>query len=70
MSKYLYLLVILFNLNILLLAYSELMIRVISLFNYKNTTQISLNFFSFDMLLYFFFKKKKIVKLLLVGKIV
>lgn len=52
MAKYLYILIILYNLNILLNFYIEVMIKVITIFNYKNTNNYSNNLAFFDTILY------------------
>lgn len=65
MINYLYILVILFNLNLLLNFYIEVMLKVITLFNYKNTTSYLNNFFLFDIMAYRFYKNKYFSKLLI-----
>lgn len=62
MIKYLYILVILYNLNIVLNFYVEVMIKIITIFNYKNTTQYLNNFSFLDILLYSNVDKNKLVK--------
>ena len=62
MIKYLYILIILYNLNVILNFYIEVMVKIITTFNYKNTTQY-LNSFSFlDVLLYSNMDSNNIVK--------
>ena len=52
MTNYMYILVILYNLNLLLNVYIEIMSKIITLFNYKNTSKY-LNFFFFsDIVVY------------------
>lgn len=51
MVKYLYILVILYNLNILLNFYIEIMIKNISIFNYKNTNNYLNKLSIFDIIL-------------------
>lgn len=65
MTNYLYILVILFNLNLLLNVYVEIMIKMITLFNYKNTTEYSSTPSPYDIAVYIFFKNKNIFKLLI-----
>ena len=65
MSNYLYILLILFNLNFLLLAYSEVMVKIITMFNYKNTTSILNTFFFTDIIIYTFYKNKTLPKIIL-----
>ena len=65
MTNYLYILVILYNINLLLNFYIEVMIKIITLFNYKNTTDFLNNYFFFDILVYQFFKNKYFSKLLI-----
>jgi len=62
MIKYLYILVILYNLNIILNFYVEVMIKSITMFNYKNATQYLNNFAFLDILLYSNTDKNKLVK--------
>ena len=52
MTKYLYILIILYNLNILLNFYVEIMIKTITIFNYKNTGNYLNNSSIFDIILY------------------
>ena len=56
MSNYIYILVILYNLNLLINAYVEVMITNITIFNYKNTTKFSINSFFYDILLNYYYK--------------
>lgn len=62
MIKYLYILVILYNLNILLNFYIEIMVKIITIFNYKNTTSYLNKFAFLDILLYSFINNRNIVK--------
>lgn len=52
MKNFLYILVILYNLNLLLNTYIEIMIKIITLFNYKNTTNFTENSFIGDITSY------------------
>ena len=62
MIKYLYILVILYNLNIILNFYIEVMVKIITTFNYKNTTQYLNNFSFLDILLYSNTHKNNLVR--------
>jgi hypothetical protein len=55
--KYLYILVILYNLNLLLNAFIQLMIKNVNIFNYKNTTKFSKNKFFYDLIINFYIYK-------------
>ncbi len=57
-----YILVILYNLNLLLNCYIEIMIKIISLFNYKNTTSFNNNNSFYDILFYNLYKNKMLFK--------
>lgn len=63
MLKYVYILVILYNLNLLLNSFVNLMVKNITLFNYKNTTQFTKHKFFFDILYGFFLYKNLFTKL-------
>lgn len=52
--KYLYILVILYNLNLLLTTFVNLMVKNITLFNYKNTVQFTKNKFFFDIIIEYY----------------
>lgn len=52
-----YITVILYNLNLLLNTYVEIMIKMITMFNYKNTGVYKKNFFFFDIFEYKILKK-------------
>lgn len=47
-----YILVILYNLNLLLNVYVEIMCKIITLFNYKNTSKYLNQFFFSDIVIY------------------
>jgi len=59
-----YILLILFNLNLLLLTFNELLVKFITIFNYKNAVNFTNNFFFFDIILYFFYRNKNVSKIL------
>lgn len=63
MTNSLYILLILFNLNLLLVVYVEIMIKIISLINYKNTPSFLNKFFFLDNLMYYLYKNKYVSKL-------
>lgn len=50
MLKYAYMLLVLYNLNLLLTSFINLMVKNITIFNYKNTSQFVKNKFFFDTL--------------------
>ncbi len=52
MKNFLYILVILYNLNLILNTYIEIMIKMITIFNYKNTTNFTENSFVSDIISY------------------
>ena len=52
MTNYMYILVILYNLNLLLNVYIEIMTKIITLFNYKNTSKYLNYFFFSDIIVY------------------
>ena len=52
--KYLYILILLYNLNILLTTFVNFMIKNINLFNYRNTAQFTKNKFFFDIFFGYF----------------
>ena len=52
-----YILVILYNLNLLLNSFINYMIKNINLFNYKNGTQFTKNKFFFDIFVKFYMYK-------------
>ena len=54
MLKYFYIFIILYNLNLVLSSFVNLMIKNITLFNYKNTTQFTKNKFFFDIIFLFY----------------
>lgn len=60
MLKFLYILVILYNLNLLLNCYTEVMVKIINLFNYKNTTKFTNNYYFYDTIVYNMYKNKVI----------
>lgn len=65
MTNYLYILVILYNLNLLINLYTKIMIKIITIFNYKNTSEYTNNFFFFDIMTYNLYQNKNVLKLLL-----
>ena len=64
MSNFMYILLILFNLNLLLLTFNELLVKFITIFNYKNAVNFTNNFFFFYIILYFFYRNKNVSKIL------
>ena len=56
--------VILYNLNLLLNAYIDIMVKLITMFNYKNTTDYKNFFFINDILLYNVYKNRYFYKFL------
>lgn len=65
MGNDLYILVILYNLNLLINVYIEVMIKLITIFNYKNTTQYSSVLAFCDIISYQYFNNKQILNLLI-----
>ncbi len=65
MSKYIYIFVILYNLNLIINAYIEIMVKNITLFNSKNTTKFSKNTQFFNIILYFYYKNTNFTKIAL-----
>jgi|JI61114C2RNA_FD_contig_81_1376586_length_2171_multi_5_in_0_out_0_1 hypothetical protein len=65
MGNYLYILVILYNLNLLLNTYIEVMIKLITIFNYKNTTQYNNVLAFYDIISYQYFSNKSVLNLLI-----
>ena len=65
MHNYLMIIVILYNLNILLNTYGELMINNITLFNYKNTPKYNHNLPFFDIILNNTYSKNLYLKIAL-----
>lgn len=63
MIKYLYILIILYNLNLFLNTFNQIMIKNITLFNYKNTTQWTKNKFFYDIIINFYLYKNKFSKI-------
>jgi hypothetical protein len=63
-----YILVILYNLNLLLSFYLEIMIEIITQFNYKNTFLFSNNYNFLDIILYSLYKNKILLKSILVTR--
>lgn len=53
MSKYLYILVILYNLNLVLNVFVEITVKNITLFNYKNSVKFNNSNFFFDNIMYY-----------------
>lgn len=64
--KYLYILIILYNLNLLLNSFVNFMVKNITLFNYKNTTQFTKNKFFFDIFFGFYLYRNNFAKASLV----
>lgn len=60
MIKYLYILTILYNLNLFLNIYIQIMIKNITLFNYKNTVKWTSNKFFYDIIISFYLYENKI----------
>lgn len=63
-----YITVILYNLNLLLNTYVEIMIKMITIFNYKNTGKFKKNFFFFDIFEYKLLKKTELLNIFLTLK--
>jgi len=63
MSKYIFILFILYNLNLLLVCFVELMVKNISHFNYKNTAKFMKNKFFFDIISQVYTLKKSFVNI-------
>lgn len=59
MIKYLYILIILYNLNLFLNTFVQIMIKNITLFNYKNTIQWTKNKFFYDIIINFYLYENK-----------
>lgn len=57
--------VVLYNLNLFLSFYLEIMLQLNVIFNYKNTVLYSTNFNFYDILLYIFYKQNNTIKYLL-----
>lgn len=64
MIKYFYILIICYNLNLLLNIYTEIMLKIITIFNYKNTTNLVDNTFLYDIILYKFYTNKSLIRLI------
>lgn len=64
MIKYFYVLIICYNLNLLLNIYTEIMLKIITIFNYKNTTNLVDNTFLYDIILYKFYTNKPLIRLI------
>lgn len=62
MIKYLYILTILYNLNLFLNTFVQIMIKNITLFNYKNTVQWTKNKFFYDIIINFYLYENKFSK--------
>lgn len=66
MGSSLYVLVILYNLNLLLNTYVKIMVKIITIFNYKNTSQFNNNnFYFYDIMVYNLFRNKQIINALI-----
>lgn len=63
MIRYLYILVILYNLNLFLNTFVQIMIKNITLFNYKNTVQWTKNKFFYDIIISFYLYENKFSKI-------
>lgn len=63
MIKYLYILTILYNLNLFLNTFIQIMIKNITLFNYKNTIQWTKNKFFYDIIINFYLYENKFSKI-------
>jgi hypothetical protein len=63
MSKYIFILFILYNLNLLLICFIELMVKNISHFNYKNTSKFTKGKFFFDIISQIYTSKKSFVNI-------
>lgn len=63
MIKYLYILTILYNLNLFLNTFVQIMIKNITLFNYKNTVQWTKNKFFYDIIINFYLYENKFSKI-------
>lgn len=63
MIKYLYILIILYNLNLFLNTFVQIMIKNITLFNYKNTIQWTKNKFFYDIIINFYLYENKFSKI-------
>lgn len=64
MIKYFYVLIICYNLNLLLNIYTEIMLKIITIFNYKNTINLVDNTFLYDIILYKFYTNKPLIRLI------
>lgn len=62
MIKYIYILAVLYYLNLVLVNFVNLGIKNINLFNYKNTSQYSNNKVFFDILFSFYYKNNYFFK--------
>ena len=58
MVEYFYIIVILYNLNLILGFYIEVMIKIITNFNYKSTGYYFKNYFFLDIYNYIIFKNE------------
>ena len=68
MNKYLYILIILYNLNLILNVFVEITVKNITLFNYKNSVKYNNSNFFFDNILYYnYYLKNNYSKILLVN---
>lgn len=57
--------VILYNLNLFLTFYLEIMLQLITTFNYKNTVLFNTKFNFYDIILYSLYKNNNLLKLIL-----
>lgn len=64
MLKYFYILILCYNLNLLLNVYTEIMLKIITIFNYKNTIGLVDNIFLYDIILYKFYTNNSLIKLI------
>lgn len=62
MLEYTFILYIAYILNIVLVSHSNLMIKNITLFNYKNSVSFTSNKFFFDIFYSFFYNKKNFIE--------
>lgn len=62
MLEYIFILYIAYILNIVLVSHSNLMVKNITLFNYKNSTNFTANKFFFDIFYSIFYNKKNFIE--------